>query len=546
MAEEKPGFIKAALDDLTYQVNGLAMQVKRELKSGHKEVFYQRRLAELCREAGLHTEKEKRAEVWIGDSLVGYLYLDLWIENSLVVECKALSHNLTNTEVSQVLVYLAATGSPVGMLYNFGLSSLEFKRVLRPKSVQDWQKYLFRVLWTPPGAVLPAENSFESLEPIRFSVMSVLANKQSPTSVPVCESVTEFADKSAPVCESATESVVDSAYANSGVSINDGNRAVALMKSAISATYTPAVLSGVGSFGGLFDASVLKQMEKPVLVASMDGVGTKVKLAAQFGRYHGIGHDIVNHCIDDILVQGAHPLFFMDYFATSKLNPEQTAEVVTGIAEACQQAGMALLGGETAEMPGVYAPGEFDVAGTIVGVLERERILPSTAALKAGDVLLGLRSSGPHTNGYSLIRKIFTQTDYTEIKPEWGVPLIDLLLAPHRSYLNILLPALKKPDLIKALAHLTGGGFIENIPRVLPDNLNALVHLNSWPVPPFWNLIQKKGNIATLEMYHVFNMGIGMVVIVDKKSVAEFQNLVPEEIFVIGELVSGSGKTILD
>ncbi len=553
MAKQNTGFVKTALDDLTYQVNGLAMQVKRELKSGHKEVFYQRRLAELCKEAGLHVEMEKRVEVWIGDSLVGYLYLDLWVENSLVVECKAVSHNLTNTEVSQVLVYLAATGSPVGMLYNFGLTSLEFKRVLRPKNVQDWQKYLFRVLWTPPGIVLPAENTFDSIEPIRFSVMSVLANEQPLTSVtesadmsaPVRESVIESADETAPVRESVIESVVDSAYASSGVSIDAGNRAVELMKSAVKATYTPAVLAGVGSFGGLFDASVLKQMDNPVLVASTDGVGTKVKLAAQFGRFRGIGHDIVNHCIDDILVQGARPLFFMDYFATSKLNPEQTAEVVTGIAEACQSAGMALLGGETAEMPGVYAPGEFDVAGTIVGVLERERILPRTAALKEGDVLLGLHSSGPHTNGYSLIRKIFAQADYTEIKPEWDVPLIDFLLAPHRSYLNILWPALEKPGLVKALAHLTGGGFIENIPRILPENLDALVRLGSWSIPPLWGLIQQKGNISTDEMYRVFNMGIGMVAIVDKTLVAEFQTLVPEETFVIGELITGSGKTVL-
>jgi phosphoribosylformylglycinamidine cyclo-ligase len=552
--EKIKGLVKTNFDDLTYAVNGLAMQTHNELKPGHKEIFYQRRLAELCQRSGLDVELEKKVEVWVDTSLVGYLYLDLWIEGRLVVECKAFSHLLSIENVGQVLTYLAATSSPIGMLYNFGRSRLEQKRLFIPKVVSDWQKYLYRVMHKAPGMKLPPLPSSESDAPMRASDVPPIRFKSVEgrtimVSIPSpgWSGIRVSASRQTSVPESVSSGQSEkSAYANSGVSINDGNRAVALMKSAISATYTPAVLSGVGSFGGLFDASVLKQMEKPVLVASMDGVGTKVKLAAQFGRYHGIGHDIVNHCIDDILVQGAHPLFFMDYFATSKLNPEQTAEVVTGIADACQQAGMALLGGETAEMPGVYAPGEFDVAGTIVGVLERERILPSTAALKAGDVLLGLRSSGPHTNGYSLIRKIFTRTDYTEIKPEWGVPLIDLLLAPHRSYLNILLPALKKPDLIKALAHLTGGGFIENIPRVLPDNLNALVHLNSWPVPPFWNLIQKKGNIATLEMYHVFNMGIGMVVIVDKKSVAEFQNLVPEEIFVIGELVSGSGKTILD
>jgi phosphoribosylformylglycinamidine cyclo-ligase len=267
-------------------------------------------------------------------------------------------------------------------------------------------------------------------------------------------------------------------------------------------------------------------------------------LAAAAGRYRGIGHDIVNHCIDDILVQGARPLFFMDYFATSKLNPEQTAEVVTGIAEACKESGMALLGGETAEMPGVYAPGEFDVAGTIVGVLERERILPRTSELKAGDVLIGLRSSGPHTNGYSLIRKVFADTPLDAVFPELGISLADALLASHRSYFNILNPVLNHPGL-KALAHLTGGGFIENIPRILPDHLDAAIRLGSWPIPPLWNLVQQKGNIAPEEMYRVFNMGIGMILIVEQSSVAEIQNLIPEKTFVIGELAAGTRKTRL-
>src|SRR5690242_9159305 len=197
-----------------------------------------------------------------------------------------------------------------------------------------------------------------------------------------------------------------SQYAASGVDIDAGNHAVDSMKEAVRRTYNESVLAGIGSFGGLFDVAAFKHMDHPEVVASTDGKGTKVKLAASVGRYRGIGHDIVNHCINDILVQGARPLFFMDYFATSKLNPEQTAEVVTGIAAACKEAGMALLGGETAEMPGVYQPGEFDVAGTIVGVLERDEILPRKN-IKAGDVLVGFASNGPHTNGYSLIRKVF-------------------------------------------------------------------------------------------------------------------------------------------
>src|SRR5215207_10090780 len=326
-----------------------------------------------------------------------------------------------------------------------------------------------------------------------------------------------------------------SQYTAAGVNIDEGNRTVELMKDSVRATYTDSVLAGLGSFGGLFDVSVLKQMEHPVLVASTDGVGTKVKLAASVGRYRGIGHDIVNHCINDILVQGARPLFFMDYFATSKLDPEQTAEVITGIAEACKEVGMALLGGETAEMPGVYEPNEFDVAGTIVGVLERAAILPRST-LQEGDVLIGLASSGPHTNGYSLIRKVFEDTVLAD-------SLASALLAPHRSYFNILYSHLSE---VKALAHITGGGFIENIPRVLPENLSAVIHLNSWQVPPLWSLIQQQGNIATEEMYRVFNMGIGMIAIIDKSHAAEFQSCISEPTFIIGELVNGERKVVLD
>jgi phosphoribosylformylglycinamidine cyclo-ligase/phosphoribosylamine--glycine ligase/phosphoribosylformylglycinamidine cyclo-ligase len=247
------------------------------------------------------------------------------------------------------------------------------------------------------------------------------------------------------------------------------------MKDAVKSTYTPAVLSGIGSFGGLYDASTLKTFDQPVLVASTDGVGTKVKLAAAAGHYRGIGHDIVNNCINDILVQGARPLFFMDYFATSKLTPAITAEVVTGMAEACKESGVALLGGETAEMPGVYQPNEFDVAGTIVGVVERNNILPRKN-LQAGDVLIGLGSSGPHTNGYSLIRKVFADTPLDTFFPELNATLANALLAPHHSYYSVLYPLLSE---IKALAHLTGGGFIENILRILTDELDAEIKLDS-------------------------------------------------------------------
>ncbi|MBC7876916.1 MAG: phosphoribosylformylglycinamidine cyclo-ligase [Anaerolineales bacterium] len=330
-------------------------------------------------------------------------------------------------------------------------------------------------------------------------------------------------------------------YGSAGVDIDAGNRAVDLMKDAVKSTYNSSVLAGIGSFGGLFDASALKEMKSPVLVASTDGVGTKVKLASSVGRYRGIGHDIVNHCINDILVQGARPLFFMDYFATSKLDPEQTAEVVTGIAEACKESDVALLGGETAEMPGVYQPNEFDVAGTIIGIVEQENILPRNN-LKAGDMLIGLKSSGPHTNGYSLIRKIFADIPLDTFSPELNSSLADALLAPHRSYYSVLHSLLSD---IKALAHITGGGFIENLPRVLPENLDANIKLGSWPASPLWNLIQQKGEIDTEEMYRVFNMGIGMIAIVDKDTVSKIQNLIPETTFVIGELVEGHKKVQL-
>lgn len=334
----------------------------------------------------------------------------------------------------------------------------------------------------------------------------------------------------------------ESAYAAAGVSIDAGNRAVELMATAVKSTYGPEVLAGIGAFGGLFDASTLQRMEQPVLVASTDGIGTKVKLAAQVGRYRSLGHDIVNHCINDILVQGARPLFFLDYFAASKLIPEITAEIVCGMAEACRAAGCALIGGETAEMPGVYAPGEFDVAGTIVGVLERKEMLPRPT-IRPGDVLLGLRSSGPHTNGYSLIRKVFEGIPLDAVFPELDVPLVEALLAPHRSYYELLYPILAE---VKALAHITGGGFLENIPRVLPEGVSAVVRRESWPVPPLFRLIQARGNVSDAEMYRVFNMGIGMVAIVAAEHAEQIQQRIPEQTWLIGELIPGNRTVILE
>jgi len=334
-------------------------------------------------------------------------------------------------------------------------------------------------------------------------------------------------------------------YASSGVNIDAGNRAVELMRDAVRSTYGSEVLAGIGAFGGLFDASALKAMRDPVLVASTDGVGTKVKLAAQAHRFESIGHDIVHHCINDILVQGARPLFFLDYLASSQLDPEMMASIVIGMSAACRAAGCALIGGETAEMPGVYAPGEFDVAGTIVGVVDRAGILPRDT-VQPGDVLIGLRSSGPHTNGYSLIRQVFEDVPLDTVFPELNVPLADVLLAPHRSYFSVLHSAfriLHSP--IGALAHLTGGGFIENIPRVLPDGVGAMIRLGRWPVPPIFQLIQQRGDISTEEMYRVFNMGIGMIVIVAPQDARAVQESIGEETWLIGELVPGEKKVTL-
>lgn len=550
MDNQKSDFVKTEFDDLTYQVNGLAMQVHNELKPGHAEKFYQRRLRDLCIANGLAAEIEKRVDVWVEEKKIGYLILDLWVEESLVVECKAFSHHLSADEAGQVMTYLTATGTQVGLLYNFGRKSLEFKRIFPPKDVQDWQKFLYRSIHLIPGMTLPplpeprgkGYQPSIPIPPIRFRVGKTITAVNIPS--PSGAAVRASAQRAENIAKAKNEfesvspiryPLQKSDYASSGVDIDAGNRAVELMKDAVKSTYNSSVLAGIGSFGGLFDVSALKEMKSPVLVASTDGVGTKVKLTSSVGRYRGIGHDIVNHCINDILVQGARPLFFMDYFATSKLDPEQTAEVVTGIAEACKEAGIALLGGETAEMPGVYQPAEFDLAGTIIGVVEREDILPRKN-LQAGDVLIGLKSSGPHTNGYSLIRKIFADASLESVISELDCSLADALLAPHRSYYPVLYSLLSH---VKALAHITGGGFIENIPRILPINLDAEIQVDSWPIPPLWNFIQQTGSIAADEMYRVFNMGIGMIVIVEKSFVTRVQKQIHEETFVIGELVEG-------
>jgi phosphoribosylaminoimidazole synthetase len=316
------------------------------------------------------------------------------------------------------------------------------------------------------------------------------------------------------------------------------------MKAAVEATHGPAVLRGVGSFGGAFSAKALTAMDEPVLVASTDGVGTKVELAARLGRYRGVGMDIVNHCIDDVLVQGARPLFFLDYIASSKLNADHVAEVVTGMAEACAAAGCALLGGETAEMPGVYAEGAFDIAGTLVGAVDRADMLPH-GVLRAGDVLIGVASNGPHTNGYSLLRKLFQWMPMDVTPDGFDRTLGEALLMPHRSYLDVLTPALVDRK-VKALAHITGGGLPENLPRVLPDDCDAVVRLGSWPVPPLFALAREAASgLDTHELYRTLNMGIGMVAICAAEDAAAVQQSIDEPTWVIGALVPGAGSVTL-
>ena len=333
-------------------------------------------------------------------------------------------------------------------------------------------------------------------------------------------------------------------YAATGVDIDEGTRAVDQMKAAVERTHGPSVLRGVGSFGGAFSGAAIKALDDPVLVASTDGVGTKVELAARLGRYRGVGTDIVNHCIDDVLVQAARPLFFLDYIASSRLDADQVAEVVTGMAEACEASGCALLGGETAEMPGVYAPGAFDIAGTLVGLVDRSALLPRPD-VAAGDLLIGVGSSGPHTNGYSLLRRIFDWLPMDCVPAGFDRTLGDALLEPHRSYLNVLTPALESGR-VKALAHITGGGLPENLPRVLPDDVDAVVELGSWPVPPLFALVREVAvGLDTHELYRTLNMGIGMVVVCSPTDADAVQGLIDEPTWRIGELTPGGRKVVL-
>jgi phosphoribosylformylglycinamidine cyclo-ligase len=302
-------------------------------------------------------------------------------------------------------------------------------------------------------------------------------------------------------------------YRDAGVDIDVGNETIRRIKSLARGTFTSGVLSEIGSFGGLFRLD-RERYQEPVLVSSADGVGTKLKVAFMTGRHDTVGTDLVNHCVNDILVQGAEPLFFLDYLATGRLSPDVAEQVIAGVARGCRENGCALIGGETAEMPGFYADGEYDIAGFIVGVVEQSQLVDGKAIVP-GDVLIGLPSAGLHTNGYSLARRVFFEragfTPDTRVA-ELGTTVGEALLAPHRSYLSLVKPLLER-RYVRGLAHITGGGITENLPRILPEGCAAQIDLRAWTVPPLFTLLQQRGGISAVEMFRAFNMGIGLIVV---------------------------------
>ena len=337
-------------------------------------------------------------------------------------------------------------------------------------------------------------------------------------------------------------------YRDAGVDIDAGNESVSLIKDAVRATYRSEVMGDLGGFGGLFALNT-KDYKEPVLVSGTDGVGTKLRLAFLLNKHDTIGQDAVAMCVNDILVQGAEPLFFLDYLAVGKLEPMQVSEVVTGVARACKESGCALIGGETAEMAGFYPIGEYDIAGFSVGVAERSKLI-TPARVKAGDVLLGLPSSGVHSNGYSLVRKIvferkgFKGDEYIE---ELGQTIGEELLTPTRLYPRICLPLIREFD-IHGMVHITGGGFYENIPRALPDHMGAEVNGAAWTIPPVFRLLQEWGNVDWTEMYRTFNMGIGMVLIVssdEANRITARLNAQNETVYHIGHVTEGAHEVVI-
>jgi len=325
-------------------------------------------------------------------------------------------------------------------------------------------------------------------------------------------------------------------YKQSGVDIEAGEKVVEKIKSLVQTTYNPKVLRDIGLFGGFYDAE-FSEYEHPVLVSSTDGVGTKLKIAFMMNKHDTIGQCLVNHCVNDILTAGAKPLFFLDYFATSKLDVEVAYQVVSGLVKACQENDCALIGGETAEMPTFYSEGEYDLSGTIVGVVDKKRIIDGSKVQK-GDVLIGLTSNGLHTNGYSLARNVLLQKfGLNEYIPELGETLGNELLKVHKSYFNIVYPLIQK-GLINGISHITGGGILGNTKRILPKGLSLKINWNAWEPPAIFKLIQKVGNVDDEEMRNVFNLGIGMILVISKENFDTVVNEIEgkEKFFVIGEV----------
>jgi phosphoribosylformylglycinamidine cyclo-ligase len=336
-------------------------------------------------------------------------------------------------------------------------------------------------------------------------------------------------------------------YKDAGVDIEAGDELVERIKPIVKRSMRPEVLAGLGGFGALFEIP-LDRYRKPVLVSGTDGVGTKLRLAIETGRHDTIGIDLVAMCVNDVVVQGAEPLFFLDYYATAKLHVDVAESVIKGIVEGCVQAGAALIGGETAEMPGMYAEGDYDLAGFCVGIVEKDDIIDGSKT-QSGDVVIGLPSSGPHSNGYSLIRKLLKHANATPAtKLSDGQPLYDALMQPTRIYVKPLL-ALAKQVPVHGLAHITGGGLTENIPRVIPDGLGVALNAKSWKRPEVFDWLQKAGNIAPAEMYRTFNCGIGMAVIVGQAHVDRALQVLREQgeqPVVIGQVQSGQSGVVID
>ncbi len=333
-------------------------------------------------------------------------------------------------------------------------------------------------------------------------------------------------------------------YKAAGVNIDAGNEAVKRIKNLVQGTYNSHVLGDIGNFGGLY-AFPVRDYREPVLVSSTDGVGTKLKVAFTMERYDTVGYDLVNHCVNDILVQGARPLFFLDYIGAGVVQPDMIAEIVKGLARGCFENECVLIGGETAEMPGIYSAGEFDLAGTIIGIVERD-LLITGSSIQPGDVVIGLPSKGLHTNGYSLARQIcFEQLGLapSTYVPEIASTIGDALLAPHCSYYRQLYPLVKQKN-IKGMAHITGGGFYDNIPRILPEGCGVEIHKGSWPVLPVFEFLQKSADIPDEEVYRVFNMGIGMVIVCAPGDVQAVNDAIPQS-YRLGMVVSGDKKVAL-